>query len=113
MKNHQNSAKLRKSNNLKLFKSKKMILDKSEILINLAVATNTDATRYLIAKARIGFIHLKQAFTKALILRHFDLEYQIRIETNTSGNIIGRVLSQLNFNWVAPDNSNLAKFDLS
>ena len=38
---------------------------------------------------------MRQAFTKALILRHFDPECHIRIETDASGYTIGRVLSQL------------------
>ena len=38
---------------------------------------------------------MKQAFTEAPILQHFDPECHIRIETNASGYAIGGVLSQL------------------
>ena len=53
------------------------------------------ATVYLTPDARRAFTQLKQAFTKASILRHFDQEYHIRIETDASGYAIGGVLSQL------------------
>ena len=51
-------------------------------------------TDYLTPNARQAFTQLRQAFTKALILRHFDLECHIRIETNASDYAIGGVLSQ-------------------
>ena len=56
---------------------------------------------------------MRQTLTKAPILQHLDLKDHIQIETNVSGYAIGRVLSQLNFDWVAPNdlNSNLAKSD--
>lgn len=38
---------------------------------------------------------MKQAFVEALILNYFDLEYHIRIKTDTSGYAIGRIFSQL------------------
>ncbi len=50
---------------------------------------------FLTLKAKKAFIYLRNAFTKALILRHFDLECHIRIETNTSKYAIGGVLSQM------------------
>ena len=52
-KNHQNLAKFKKLNQPKLSKSKKAILNKSKILVNLTVATSASATGYLIPKARI------------------------------------------------------------
>ena len=45
--------------------------------------------------ARKAFMKLRQAFIKAPILDHFDPECYIRVETDTSGYAIGRVLSQL------------------
>ena len=55
LKNHQNLAKSRKlSHYPKSSKPKKAILDKSEILVNLTVATNT--TWYLTSKAKKTFI---------------------------------------------------------
>ena len=53
------------------------------------------ATGYLTPDARQAFTQLRQAFTKALILQHFDLEYSIRIETDASGYTISEVLNQL------------------
>ena len=49
------------------------------------------------------FNHLRQAFTESLILRHFDLEWHIRIETNTSSYAIGGVLSQLTSDHLTSD----------
>ena len=53
------------------------------------------ATDYLTPKARLTFIKLRKAFTKAPILQHFDLECYIRIETDVSGYSINKALSQL------------------
>ena len=50
---------------------------------------------FLTPDAREAFNQLKQAFTKAPILWHFDPECHIRIETNASGYAIREVLSQL------------------
>ena len=55
-------------------------------------------TGYLTPKARLTLIKLRKAFTKALILQHFDPECHIRIETDASGYAIGGVLSQLTLN---------------
>ena len=111
-KNHRILAKSKKAKHQpKSSKSKKAILDKSEISVNLTVATNADAMGYLTPKAREAFTQLRQAFTKAPILRHFDPECHIRIETDASGYAIGGVLSQLNSDWVAPDSSKLNKSD--
>ena len=53
------------------------------------------ATGYLTSNARQTFIKLKQVFTKALILQHFDSEYHIWIETDASSYAISRILGQL------------------
>ena len=59
-KNHQISAKFRKLNHQpKSSKSKKAILNKFKILVNLTVATNADATGYFIPKARVAFTQLR------------------------------------------------------
>ena len=50
---------------------------------------------FLTPKARLAFNRLQLAFTKGPILRHFDPECHIRIETDASGYAIGGVLSQL------------------
>ena len=112
-KNHRILAKLKKLSHPNLSKSKKAILNKSEILVNSTVAATADATGYLTPKAREAFTQLRQAFTEAPILRHFDLKCHIRIETNASGYAIGGVLSQLNFDWVAPDGSKSDKANFS
>ena len=46
---------------------------------------------------------MRQAFTEAPILRHFDPECHIRIETDASGYAIGGVLSQLTSDQVTLD----------
>ena len=53
---------------------------------------------FLTPGAKLAFTKLRQAFIKALILHHFDLECHIRVETDASGYAIGGVLSQLNLN---------------
>ena len=53
------------------------------------------AMGYLTAKARLAFIQLRKAFTKASIFQHFDLECHIWIEIDMSGYAIVGVLSQL------------------
>ncbi len=50
---------------------------------------------FLTLGAKKTFIYLRKAFTKTLILRYFDLEYHIQIETNALEYAIGRVLSQM------------------
>ena len=110
----QNLAKSKTSNNNpKFFKLKKAILNKSEILVNLTISTNAGAIEYFISEARIAFTQLKQAFTKAPIFQYFNLKYHIQIETNKSGYAICKVFSQLNFDWVALDDSILTEYDFS
>ena len=55
----------------------------------------TEESKFLTSKAREVFNLLWQAFTKASILRYFDPECYIRIETNVSGYAISGILSQL------------------
>ena len=50
---------------------------------------------FLTPNARRAFTQLRQAFTEAPILRHFDPKCHIRIETDASGYTIGGVLSQM------------------
>ena len=50
---------------------------------------------FLTPNTRQAFTQLRQAFTEALILRYFDPEHHIRIETNASGYAIDGVLSQM------------------
>ena len=74
---------------------------------------NIGATRepnFLTYNAKKAFNHLQLAFIKAPILRHFDLESHIRIETAASSYAIGGVLSQLNLDSDKPLN-NLNKSD--
>ena len=66
-KNYRISAKPKKSSYPKLSKSKKAILNKSEILINSTIATNIGAMGYLTAEARVAFTWLRQAFIEAPI----------------------------------------------
>ena len=50
---------------------------------------------FLTLEAKLAFLQLREAFTKALILHHFDPECYIWIETDASGYVIGGILSQL------------------
>ena len=47
---------------------------------------------FLTSKAKKVFIYLQKSFTKALILKDFDLKCYIRIETNALGYAIDGVL---------------------
>ncbi len=53
---------------------------------------------FIIFKARQAFTKLKQAFIKTPILNYFDLEYQIRIETDVSNYAISEIFCQLTSN---------------
>lgn len=46
-------------------------------------------------ETRLAFLQLRQAFTKALIVHHFDPERYIRIETDAFDYAIGGIFSQL------------------
>ena len=48
---------------------------------------------FLIFKARLVFIKLRQVFIEALILHYFDLKYHIWIKTNIFRYVINRILS--------------------
>ena len=61
----------------------------------LTSKNSNGATGYLTPNTKQAFTQLRQVFTEALILRHFDPECHIRIETDISGYAIGGVLSQL------------------
>ena len=52
-------------------------------------------SNFLTPKAKLAFSRLRQAFTKAPILYHFDPERYIRIEIDSSDYAIGGILSQL------------------
>ena len=54
-----------------------------------------DNSSFLTSEAKLAFLRLRQAFTEAPILHHFDPERYIRIETDASGYAIGGILSQL------------------
>ena len=56
---------------------------------------NSKEPKFLTSKTKEAFNRLRQALTKVPILRHFDPEYHIQIETDLSGYAIGGVLSQL------------------
>ena len=92
-----------------------MNLSKNEKSRNLTHMPNIGAMEepnFLIPNAKKAFNYLQLAFIIALILRHFDPECHIRIETNISGYIIDRVLSQLNLDSdTLPNNLNSNKSD--
>ena len=61
----------------------------------LTSKNSNGATGYLIPNAKQVFTQLRQTFTEAPILRHFDPECHIWIETDASSYASGGVLSQL------------------
>ena len=73
-----------KKKSQKTSKSKSLFKSKKTIISNIFTPG-----------AKLAFTELRQAFLKAPILYHFDLEYHIQIETDVSGYAIGGVLSQL------------------
>ena len=54
-----------------------------------------DNSSFLTLKAKLAFSRIRQAFTEAPILHHFDPERYIQIETDVSGYAINGILSQL------------------
>ena len=58
---------------------------------------------FLTPSTKEVFNQLKQAFTEASILLHFDPECYIQIETNASGYTMERVLSQLTSDHLISD----------
>ena len=50
---------------------------------------------FLTSGARMAFTKFKQAFIKALVLHHFDLDHYIRVEMDVSGYTIGGVFSRM------------------
>ena len=83
-----------------LSKSKNSKNAKSGIQTRLGV---TGKPIFLTSNAREAFNQLRQAFTEAPILRHFDPECHIRIEIDASGYAIGGVLSQLTSDYLTSD----------
>ena len=83
-----------------LSKSKKLKNAKSGIQTCLGAI---EESTFLTPDAREAFNQLKQAFTKAPILWHFDPECHIQIETDALGYAIGGVLSQLTSDHLTSD----------
>ena len=50
---------------------------------------------FFILGTRLAFTKLRQAFVKAPIFNHFDLEHYIQIKTDVLGYAIGRILSKV------------------
>ncbi len=65
--------------------------------------TTPEARLFLTPEARIAVTWLRQAFTEAAILHHFDQERYIRIKTDASSYAISGVLSQLKSNQLLSD----------
>ena len=94
-------------------KSKMLKNEKSEILMRSSDIGATREPMFLTSDARKDFNHLKQAFIKTPILRHFDPECHIQIKTDASGYAIGEVLSQLSTHWVTPNEPNSSAKNLT
>ena len=68
--------------------------------------------KFLISEVRETFNYLRQAFTKALILWHFDLKCHIQIKIDELGYTIRKVLSQLASNQLTLNNSIFFKLNI-
>lgn len=90
-------AKSKKSNLVK-FKKSDLAKSKKSNLSNDFTKANSTRKSFFTFEAKKTFIHLQKSFTKAPILRHFDLECYIRIKTDVSGYTISGVLSQMTLN---------------
>ena len=89
--NNSNDEVIEGGNNkmiVNLFKNKKS--RKSTHVPNIGA---TRESNFLIPDVKKAFNHLCLAFIKASIFQHFDLESHIRIKTNSSDYVIGRILS--------------------
>ena len=74
--------------------SRKLTKFKSQIKIgHLDNSNDFKEFKFLTLKAKKAFNRLRQTYTKALILWHFDPECHIRIGIDVSSYIIKRVLS--------------------
>ena len=94
----EHAKKSRKLKGQKMSKSRKSAKSwknssKSGNLPNFGVTESGPS--FLTPEARSTFNRLRLAFTKALILWHFDPQFYIRIETDALGYAINDVLSQL------------------
>ena len=87
-------------NDRNLSKSKKSKNAKSGIQTHIGAMKEST---FLTLDAREAFNQLRQAFTKAPIVRHFNPECYIQIKIIVSGYAIGGVLSQLIFDQVTLD----------
>ncbi len=79
----------------KLAKFKKSIKSKRLDLPKANFARINSGIDFLTTKAKKAFIYLQKTFTEALILRHFDPECHIWIETDALGYAISRVINQM------------------
>ena len=71
----------------------------SHAVSNIVSNSAKNVSNYLTPDAKKAFDQLRQAFTKALILQHFDPERYIRVEIDASRHAIGGLLSQLTNNF--------------
>ena len=69
----------------------------------LGNSDNLEKPKFLTSNAKKALNYLRQAFIEVPILRHFNLECHIRIETNASDYTIRKVLSQPISNQVTSD----------
>ena len=67
----------------------------SYVVRNFVSNSAKNVSNYLIPDTKKTFDQLRQIFTKAPMLQHFDLEQYIQVETDVSGYAIGGLLSQL------------------
>ena len=87
------------------------INEKSKKLTPFPNIGATKEPKILTLNGRNTFNYLWLAFIKALILQYFDLKSHNRIEIDTLGYIIGKLMSQFNLNFnVSPNDLNESDF---
>ena len=79
----------------------KTVINSFKNLMHMPNIRATGRATFLTFNAKKAFNHLSQAFIKALIFQHLDLESHIQIEIDVLGYAIVGVLSQFNKNFNA------------
>lgn len=86
-------------------------INRKEVGENLS-KINLCRARFFTPKARVTFICLREAFTKASIFHYFDLKRYIRIEIDASSFAIRGIFSKLTWKHVANRNRDYSIFEI-
>lgn len=86
--------------------------DKVEKLGENLSKVNLPGLLFFISKAGIALIRFRKAFTKVLILYHFNLKYYIQIETDTSGFVMSGIFCELTLGHMTNTNPDVSHFKI-